>query len=131
MIEFKALGMKAEINDLYTIFLLKKNIQTDIIKTILGYPLIAALEMLRKWKVTITSVEQKYEYIESWQDYKTGTGTIYRERDISINIGKAKDNFDKDGKPKCFNCNVYEYMIKNCRKPKKEWDTKNTINVTR
>jgi len=65
MIEFKALTMKAKINDLHTIFLLKKNIQTDIIKTILGYPLIAALEMLRKWKVTITSVEQKYEYIES------------------------------------------------------------------
>ena len=37
-----------------------------------------------------------------------------------MNIGKAKDNFDKDGKPKCFNYNVYGYMIKDCRKPKKE-----------
>ena len=91
----------------------------------------AALEMLREWKVTITSVEQRYEYTESWQDYKTGTGTIYGKRDIPMNIGKAKDNFDKDGKPKCFNYNVYGYMIKDCRKPKKEWDTKNTINATR
>ena len=37
MIEFEALAMKAEIDDLHIIFLLKKNIQTDIIKMILGY----------------------------------------------------------------------------------------------
>lgn len=36
MIEFKVLAMKAETNDMYTIFL-KKNVRTNIIKTILGY----------------------------------------------------------------------------------------------
>jgi len=35
MIEFEALAMKADIDDLHAIFLLKKNIQQDIIKTIL------------------------------------------------------------------------------------------------
>ena len=38
MIEFKTLAMKANIDNLHTIFLLKKNIHQDIIKTILGYP---------------------------------------------------------------------------------------------
>ena len=33
-------------------------------------------------------------------------------------IGKAKDNFNKDRKPKCFNCNIYKYIAKNCRRPK-------------
>jgi len=48
MIEFEALAMKAETNDLYAIFLLKKNVQIDIIKMILGYPPIVASEMLRE-----------------------------------------------------------------------------------
>ena len=62
----------------------------------------------------IISVEQEYESIESWQYYRTGTGTICREKGISIDIGKAKDNFNKDGKPKCFNYNIYEHIAKEC-----------------
>ena len=37
---------------------------------------------------------------------------IYRERNIFIDIKKAKDNFNKDGKPKCFNYNIYRYITK-------------------
>jgi len=48
MIEFKALAMKADIDKLHTIFLLKKNMRYDIIKTILEYPPIAVLETLKK-----------------------------------------------------------------------------------
>ena len=43
MIEFEALDMKAEIDDMHVIFLLKKNVQVDIIKTILEYPSMAVL----------------------------------------------------------------------------------------
>ena len=64
MIEFEALAMKADTDELYTIFLLKKNVQQDIIKMILGYPPIAAPEILKEWKVAITSVGQGYESIE-------------------------------------------------------------------
>ena len=35
IIEFKALAMKTNTNELHTIFLLRKNIQADIIKMIL------------------------------------------------------------------------------------------------
>ena len=64
MIEFKALAMKADTDDLYAIFLLKKNVRHDIIKTILGYPPIAMPDILKEWKVAITSVEQGFESIE-------------------------------------------------------------------
>ena len=40
-----------------------------------------------------------------------------------MNIGKSNDNF-KDGKPKCFNCNKYGYMAKECRLEKKERETR-------
>ena len=30
-----------------------------------------------------------------------------------MNIGKTKDNYDKDEKPKCFNCNTYKCIVKN------------------
>ena len=36
-----------------------------------------------------------------------------------MNIGKSNNNF-KDGKPKCFNCNKYGHMAKECLVEKKE-----------
>jgi len=36
-----------------------------------------------------------------------------------MNIRKANNNFDKNGKSKCFNCNIYKHMVKDCKKPKK------------
>ena len=120
MIEFEALAMKAEIDKLYAIFLLKKNVQANIIKTILGYLLIAVPKILEEWKVVITSIRQEYEFTEKQQDYRTVLGMIYKIWDIHIDIGKAKDNFDKDRKPKCFNCNVYRHMAKDYKKSKKK-----------
>ena len=37
-------------------------------------------------------------------------------------IGKSNKNF-KDMKPKCFNCNKYRHMAKECRLEKKEQET--------
>jgi len=56
--------MKAETDELHAVFLLKKNIQQDIIKTILGYLSIVMPETLKEWKVAITSVGQGYESTE-------------------------------------------------------------------
>ena len=39
-------------------FLLKKNVRTDIIKTILKYSPITVPETLKQWKVAIISVKQ-------------------------------------------------------------------------
>jgi len=64
IIEFKALAMKADIDELYAIFLLKKNVQSDIIKTILGYLPIAVPETLKEWKMAITLIGQGYESTE-------------------------------------------------------------------
>ena len=48
MIEFEALAMKADTDKVHAIFLLKKNAQQDIIKTILGYPPIAMPKTLKE-----------------------------------------------------------------------------------
>jgi len=61
IIEFKALATKADTDELHTIFLLKKNVWYNIIKTILEYPLIVAPKTLKEWKVAITLVGQGYE----------------------------------------------------------------------
>ena len=53
IIEFDTLAIKAETDNLHVIFLLKKNVQIDIIKTILEYLLIIAPETLNKQKVAI------------------------------------------------------------------------------
>ena len=57
MIEFEVLAIKAETNDMHAIFLLKKNVRNDIIKTILEYLSVAAPETLKEWKVAITLVK--------------------------------------------------------------------------
>ena len=57
--------MKTETDNIYAIFLLKKNIRTNIIKMILEYLPIAVPETLKKWKVVIILVEQGYEFTES------------------------------------------------------------------
>ena len=64
MIEFDALAMKVDTDELHAIFLLKKNVQQDIIKTILGYPPIMVLESLKEWKVAITLVGQEYREVQ-------------------------------------------------------------------
>ena len=119
IIEFEALAIKADTDELHAIFLLKKNIRHDIIKTILGYPPIAMSEMPKEWKVAITSVGQGYESMEGRQDYKMGTGTTYGGRGQPMDIGKSNNNF-KDGKLKCFNCNKYGHMVRECQTEKKE-----------
>ena len=48
IIEFNTLAIKMDTDELYIIFLLKKNVQQDIIKIILGYLSIAILESLKK-----------------------------------------------------------------------------------
>ena len=123
IIEFEALAMKADTDELHAIFLLKKNVQQDIIKTILGYPPMAMPETLKEWKVAITSVEQGYESTEGRHDYKTSMGIIYSRRGQPMDIGKSNDNF-KDGKPKCFNCNKYGHIAKECQLEKKEQETR-------
>ena len=123
IIEFEALAMKADTDELYTIFLLKKNVRHNIIKTILGYPSIAMPKTLKEWKVAITSVGQGYKSTKGRHDYKTGTGTTYGGRGQPMDIGKSNDNY-KDGKPKCFNCNKYGHMAKECRAEKKERKTR-------
>ena len=77
MIEFKVLAIKVDTDDLYAIFLLKKNVQYDIIKMILGYLPIAMSEILKEWKAAIISVGQGYESMERRHNYKISIETIY------------------------------------------------------
>jgi len=110
IIEFEVLAMKADTDELYAIFLLKKNVMS---------PPIAMPETLKEWKVVITSVGQGYKSMEGRHDYKTNTGITSGEQGQPMDIGKSNDNF-KNGKPKCFNCNKYGHMAKECQLKKKE-----------
>jgi len=40
-----------------------------------------------------------------------------------MDIGRSNENF-KDGKPKCFNCNKYGHMAKECQLKKREQETR-------
>ena len=51
--------------------------------------------------------------MEGHYNYKTSTGTTYGGKEQPMDIGRSNDNL-KDGKPKCFNCNKYGHMAKDC-----------------
>jgi len=49
-----------------------------------------------------------------------GLWITYRRREALIDIGKSKGNYyNKNRKPKCFNCNIYGHMAKDYRKSNK------------
>jgi len=79
---------------------LKKDVRSNIIKTILGYLPIVALE----WKIVITSIRQEYESTEGRQDYRMWSGIIYGGRGVSMDIRKTKDKDNKNRKLK------YQYL---------------------
>ena len=76
-------------------------------------------ETLKEWKVAIISVGQGYKSTKGRHDYKTSTGTTYGGRGQPMDIGRSNDNF-KDRKLKCFNCNKYRHIAKDCQGKKKE-----------
>jgi len=47
-----------------------------------------------------------------------------------MDIGKTKNNYDKEERPKCFNYNKYGYMAKECQK-KKEKNTRKCFRCER
>jgi len=124
MIEFEILAMKTKTDNIHVIFLLKNNIRSNIIKSILEYLPIVVLESLKEWKVVITLVKQEYEFTEGRQDYKTELRITYGERGAPMNIVKAKDNYNRDKKPRYLNYNIYRHIVKDFRKPKKEKETR-------
>ena len=48
-----------------------------------------------------------------------------------MDIGKFKNNFYEDGKPRCFNCNIYRHISKECIKLKKDKVTINCYKYNR
>jgi len=62
LIEFMALVSKAQTDDQHAIFLLKKNVNREIIRAIIAYPLTQAPKSLEQWKMAITAVGQGYEW---------------------------------------------------------------------
>jgi len=45
-----------------------------------------------------------------------------------MDIGKSRNNFDENRKPRCFNYNLYGYLAKECRRPKKKKETRKCYN---
>jgi len=57
-------------------------------------------------------------------------GTTYEEWGLPIEIRKSNGNF-KYRKPKYFNCEIYEHIARDCKKPKKKKDTQKSYEYRR
>jgi len=82
MIEFEALATKADTDELHAIFLLKKNVRQDIIKTILGYPPIAMPETLKVlWQPLVTQGQMILQLAKLSSGLSSNEWGITRELD--------------------------------------------------
>jgi len=111
LIEFMALASKAQTNDQHVIFLLKKNVNREIIRVIMAYPPTQAPKSLEQWKMAITAVGQGYEWTNICYDYRTGSGIIYGGMGKPMEIGEQR-NSKQEYKSKCYNCNKFRHMAK-------------------
>ena len=48
-----------------------------------------------------------------------------------MDIGKSKDNYDKDRKPRYCNYSVYRHITKDYQQPKKKRKLESTTNMTK
>jgi len=69
--------------------------------------------------VAITAVGQGYEWTNICYDYKTGSGITYGGMGKPMEIGQQQNN-RQGRKPKCYNCNKFGHITKDCRQPKRE-----------
>jgi len=114
-----ALASKAQTDNQHAIFLLKKNVNKEIIRAIMAYPPTQAPKNIEQWKVAITAVGQGYKWTNIHYDYKTGSGITYGGMGKPMEIGQQQNN-GQGCKLKCYNCNKFGYIAKDCRQPKKE-----------
>jgi len=114
LIEFMALVAKAQTDDQHAIFLLKKNVNREIIRAILAYPPKEAPQTLEQWKVAITAVGQGYEWTSIQYDYQTGLGITYGGMGKPMEIGRGKQL--KYSRGRCFNCNEEGHTARYCPK---------------
>jgi hypothetical protein len=120
LIEFHVLKQRSKTEDRHAIYLLKKNIRADIIRTINGYPPASIPTTYDGWKKAILSVGQNYEETEHRsKDKKTGTGITYGGTGQPMEIGRQRHIFNDKGEPKCYNCGVFGHIAKSCPDPKK------------
>jgi len=69
--------------------------------------------------VAITAVGQGYEWTNIYYDYKTSSGITYGGMGKPMEIGRQQNN-GQGHKPKCYNCNKFGHIEKDCRQPKRE-----------
>ena len=70
--------------------------------------------------MAITLVGQGYKSIEEQHDYRISTETTYKGQEMPMDISKTKDSYDKEERPKCFNCNKYGHIVKEYQKRKEK-----------
>jgi hypothetical protein len=114
LIEFHVLKTTSKTDDAHAIFLLKKNIRQDIIKTILGYLLSSIPDTLMEWLEAIKSVRMGYKANEMRKDIRTKSSITYGGSGLPMEIGKRKFLWNDKGEPKCYKCKLYGHMGKNC-----------------
>jgi len=68
--------------------------------------------------MAITAVGQGYKWTNIHYDCRTGSGITYGGMGKPMEIGQQQNN-GQGHKTKCYNCNKFRHIAKDCRQPRK------------
>jgi hypothetical protein len=82
----------------------------------LGYPPIAIPSELNEWIEAIQSVGKGQEATQTHHNILTPTGVIYGGKGEPMEIGQTRFEWSKDGTPKCYKCDQFGHIGRECPK---------------
>jgi hypothetical protein len=82
----------------------------------MGYPPVAIPTDLKEWIDMILSVGKGQEATQTRHDILTPSGVIYGGKGQPMEIGQRRLEWSKDGTPKCYRCDQYSHIGKECLK---------------
>jgi hypothetical protein len=116
IIQFGVLKEMSKVDNQHAIFLLKQHVKHDIIRIIMGYPPVAIPSDLKEWIKAILSVGKGQEATQTCHDILTPTGVIYGGKGQPMEIGRKRLEWSKDRTLKCYRCDQYSHIGKECLK---------------
>jgi hypothetical protein len=87
----------------------------------MGYPPASIPKSLKEWGTTIMSIGKGQEITQTCHDLLTPTRVTYGGSGQPMELGRKKLEWSKDGTPKCYKCNQFGHIGKEC--PKKTHGT--------